>query len=205
MIAYLKWKIIELDFNKVVILLNSWVWYEVLISELVYSNLQGLEEVELFIYHHRTENSQLLFGFVEREEKQIFEELIKVNWVGWKVALNILSIWIKRLIESIKTADNKTIESIKWIWKKWASKIILELKDSDIIKSYTSMNNTGSKFTNTWEVTGNWNISPEKYQDVINTLVAMWYKKEDIEKTLANLPESLGSINDIIPFVIRNI
>lgn len=205
MIAYLKWKIIDLEFNKTIILTNSGVGYEVLISELVYSNLQGLDEVDLFIYHHRTENSQLLFGFIEKEEKQIFEELIKVNWVGWKVALNILSIWINRLIESIKTADNKTIESIKWIWKKWASKIILELKDSDIIKSYSSINGTGSKYINSWKGTGTWNISPEKYQDVINTLVAMWYKKEDIEKTLAKLPESINSINDIIPFVIKNI
>ena len=200
MIAYLKWKIIELEFNKVVVLLNSGVGYEVLISELVFSNLQVLEKIELFIYHHRTENSQILFWFIEKEEKQIFEELIKVNWVWWKVALNILSIWINRLIEAIKTADNKTIESIKWIGKKWASKIILELKDSDIIKSYNNIS---------WENKAEQKIEKKniskKHQDVINTLVAMWYKKEDIEKTLANLPESISSINDIIPFVIKNI
>ena len=201
MIAYLKWKIIDLYFNKVVILPNSGVGYEVLISELVYANLQGLEEIELFIHHHRTENSQILFWFIEKEEKQIFEELIKVNGVGWKVALNILSIWILRLIDAISSADNKTIESIKWIGKKWASKIILELKDSDIIKSYKSNNSD----KNNSQILENKNISTEKYQDVINTLVAMWYKKEDIEKTLANLPESIESINEIIPFVIKNI
>jgi len=204
MIAYLKWKIIDLNFNKVVILPNSGVGYEVLISELVYSNLQGLEEIELFIHHHRTENSQILFWFIEKEEKQIFEELIKVNGVGWKVALNILSIWILRLIDAISSADNKTIESIKWIGKKWASKIILELKDSDIIKSYKSINGTGSKSTNS-ELGTCTRLSSQKYQDVINTLVAMWYKKEDIEKTLAKLPESIESINEIIPFVIKNI
>jgi len=61
MIAYLKGKIIELKPNKVILLLNSGIGYEILISELVYTNLQGLEETELFIYHHRTENSQILF------------------------------------------------------------------------------------------------------------------------------------------------
>ena len=202
MIAYLKGKIIELKSNKVILLLNSGIGYEILISELVYTNLQGLEEIELFIYHHRTENSQILFWFIEKEEKQIFEELIKVNWVGGKVALNILSIWILRLIEAIKSADNKVIESIKGIGKKWASKIILELKDSDIIKSYKNINGTGLKFSNSELETG---PNSDKYQDVINTLVAMWYKKEDIEKTLAILPESISSINDIIPFVIKNI
>jgi Holliday junction DNA helicase RuvA len=199
MIAYLKWKIIDLEPNKVVVLANSGVGYEILISELVYANLQDLEEIELFIHHHRTENSQILFWFIEKEEKQIFEELIKVNWVGWKVALNILSIWILRLIDAISSADNKTIESIKWIGKKWASKIILELKDSDIIKSYKNINNNSN---NTEQKI---NVYSDKHQDVINTLVAMWYKKEDIEKTLANLPESVYSINDIIPFVIKNI
>lgn len=204
MIAYLKWKIIDLESNKVVVLTNSGLGYEVLISELVYANLQGLEEIEFFIHHHRTENSQILFWFIEKEEKQIFEELIKVNGVGWKVALNILSIWILRLIGAITSADNKTIESIKWIGKKWASKIILELKDSDVIKSYSSINDTGSKSTNSKIGTGTGLIS-QKHQDIINTLVAMWYKKEDIEKTLVNLPESIISINEIIPFVIKNL
>jgi len=204
MIAYLKWKIINLKNNKIIILPNSGVGYEVLISELCFSQLQTQKETELFIYHHRTENSQLLFGFLEEEEKQIFEELIKVNWIWWKVALNILSIWISKLIQAIKSADNKTIESIKWIWKKWASKIILELKDSDIIKSYTNINNTSSQSTNS-ELKTDTKLISQKYQDVINSLIVMWYKKEDIEKTLANLPESIDSINDIIPFVIKNI
>jgi Holliday junction DNA helicase RuvA len=200
MIAYLKWKIIELDYTKIVVLPNSGVWYEILINELIFAKLQNLEETELFIYHHRTENSQLLFWFIEKEEKQIFEELIKVNGVGWKVALNILSIWLTRLVEAITSADNKTIESIKWIWKKWASKIILELKDSDVIKKYANVTWNNKSENQTDKI----NIS-QKHQDVINTLVAMWYKKEDIEKTLANLPESVSSINDIIPFVIKNI
>jgi len=200
MIAFLKWEIIELDYSKIVILPASGVGYEVLINELIFAKIWDKKEIELFIYHHRTENSQLLFWFVDKEEKQIFEELIKVNWVGWKVALNILSIWLTRLVDAISTADNKTIESIKWIWKKWASKIILELKDSEIIKKYSDISwNDKSELK-----TKKFNIS-QKHQDVINTLVAMWYKKEDIEKTLANLPESIDSINDIIPFVIKNI
>lgn len=201
MIAFLKWEIINIETNKIVILTNSGVGYEVLISDLVYNNIQWKKEIEIFIHHHRTENFQFLFWFIEKEEKQIFEELIKINWVGWKVALNILSIWISILINAINSNDNKTIESIKWIGKKWAGKIILELKDSDIIKTYKSKN----WWSKNKENPENKNISPEKYQDVINTLVAMWYKKEEIEKTLANMPESIESINDIIPFVIKNI
>ena len=199
MIAYIKWEILELDYNKILILTASWLWYEIIINEIIFSKIQEKKEIELFIYHHRTENSQILFGFLEKEEKEIFENLIKVNWIGGKVAMNILSIWVDKLINAIKSKDNKTIESIKWIGKKWASKIILELKDSDIVKKYSSNLSEENQ-----EILENKNISKD-YNDIINTLVNMWYNKNDIEKTLAKLPESITSINEIIPFVIRNI
>jgi len=200
MIANIKWEILELDYNKILILTASWLWYEIIINEIIFSKIQEKKEIELFIYHHRTENSQILFGFLEKEEKEIFENLIKVNWIWWKVAMNILSIWVDRLINAIKSKDNKTIESIKWIGKKWASKIILELKDSDIVKKYSSKNLSEEN----QEILENKNISKD-YSDIINTLVNMWYNKNDIEKTLAKLPEHTESINEIIPFVIRNI
>jgi Holliday junction DNA helicase RuvA len=40
------------------------------------------KEIELFIYHNITDNSQALYGFLTREEKEIFEELIKISGVG---------------------------------------------------------------------------------------------------------------------------
>ena len=204
MIACLKWEIIDLEFNKVVILTSGGVGYDVLINEINFSKIQNenRKNLELFIYHHRTENSQLLFGFLEKDEKIIFEELIKINWVWGKVALNILSIWIYRLSKAIASWDNKTIESIKWIGKKWASKIILELNDSDVIKSYKESNWDKNIENNLENVT---NISQDIHNDVKNTLTLMWYNLSDIEKVLAKLPEDVTTINDIIPFVIKNI
>ena len=204
MIAYLKWEILDLEFTKIVILTSWGVGYEVLINEINFSKIQNdkLINIELFIYHHRTENSQLLFGFLEKEEKIIFEELIKINWVWWKVALNILSIWIYRLAEAIVSWDNKTIESIKWIWKKWASKIILELKDSDIIKSYSNLE---SSKENNKKIDKTITISQNIHNDVKNTLTAMWYNASDIDKVLSELPEDITTINDIIPFVIKQL
>ena len=52
MISYIKWKIIDLEFNSVTILTNSWVGYELGINELIYSKLSLEEETELFVYHH---------------------------------------------------------------------------------------------------------------------------------------------------------
>ena len=130
MISYLKWKIIELDFLSTTILTNGWVGYSVWINELTYSKLWLESEVWMFVYHHITEWNQSLFGFIDIEDKKIFWELIKISWVWWKVAMQILSLGIERLVIAVQWEDNKTIEWIKWIWKKahhagWCNRYLL--------------------------------------------------------------------------------
>jgi len=197
MISYLKWKIIELNFTNLSILTSWGVWYEVFINELIYARLSIQEDTEIFIYHHRTENSQSLFWFVENDEKNIFMELIKISWVWWKVAMLILWLWINRLLSAISYEDNKTIESIKWIGKKMAEKIILELKDKDF-------------WINFWE----WKNEKEKniqitnrnlFSSIKDTLVNMGYNWKDIENLLNTLPEWIEDAGDIIPYIIKEL
>jgi len=174
-----------------------WVWYEVFINEIIYSKLAIKEDSELFIYHHRTENSQNLFWFIEKDEKNIFTELIKISGVGWKVAMLILWLWINRLLEAISYEDNKTIESIKGIGKKMAEKIILELKDKDFgidIWNKNSSEKTQNNFTD-----------KDLFNSIKDTLVNMWYTSKDIEKTLNNLPKWMSEIGEIIPYIIKEL
>lgn len=195
MISYITWKIIDLDFTNMTILTNSWVGYEVLINELTYSKLATMEDVELFIYHYKTENSENLFWFIEKEEKKVFGELIKISWIGWKVAMQILSLWIERLIMAIKWEDNKTIESIKWVGKKMAEKIILELKDKDFwVNIYNKESITKAN-----------TIDSTLHSSIKSTLTAMWYNPRDIDQVLSNLPEWINQTKDIIPYVIKNL
>lgn len=197
MLAYLKWKIIDLESNSTIILTESWIWYELIINELTYSKLLNEKETEIYVYHHITENSQSLFWFLEKEEKELFKELIKVSWIWWKVANNILSLGIDKIINSVKTEDEATITSIPGIWKKMASKMILELKDKNLFK------NASIEIKKEWKVSRK--IEASLQSTVIESLTNMWYKKQDIEKALSNLPENIVSVNEIIPFVIKNI
>jgi len=199
MIWFLKWEIIDLEDNSVILLTSSWVGYTVWISSITYSQISLNSEIELFIYHHIVEWWQSLFWFIEKSEKQIFEQLIKISWIWWKVAIQILSLWVSRLSVAVASEDKKTIESIKWIWKKMAEKIILELKDKDFIKNYDLVwgNIDSSNSTQS--------TNSEKFSDVKETLINMWYNSQKIEKTLANLPESLEKVEDIIVYVVRNI
>lgn len=195
MISYISWKIIELNFNYVSILLNSWIWYELIINELTYSKLIKEKETELFVYHHKTENSENLFWFIQKEEKDFFKELIKISWIGWKVAMQILSLWINILYNAVKMWDNRTIESIKWIWKKMAEKIILELKDKDFWISENNLEN----------VKNTTNIEKNLYDSIKSSLVNMWYNPKEIDKVLSMIPEDLTETWEILQFSIKNL
>ena len=195
MISYLKWKIIELDFLSLTILTQGWVWYSIGINELTYSKLWLDSEVWIYVYHHITEGNQSLFGFIDFEEKKVFTELIKISWVWWKVAMLILWMWIERLVMAVKAEDNKTIEWIKWIGKKMAEKIIIELRDKDF---WISLNNSDTiKKANTIS----WNL----HISIKSTLTNMGYNSRDIDKILLELPEWMNNAWSIIPYVIKEL
>lgn len=195
MISFLKWKIIELDFLSLTILTSSWVWYNVNINEKIYLELALELETELYIYHHITEWHQSLFGFIDSSERKIFTELIKISWIWWKIAMQILSLSIERLLNAVIMWDNKTIESIKWIWKKMAEKIILELKDKDFWIILQKQDKE-----KIWK-----NISQNLYDSIKNTLVNMWYNSKDIDKILSELPSWMENAWDILPYVIKEL
>lgn len=195
MISYIKWKIIDLEFNSVTILTNSWVGYELGINELIYSKLSLEEETELFVYHHKTENSENLFAFTNKTEKKLFSELIKISWIWGKVAMQILSLWVDLLISSAKLGDNKTIESIKWIWKKMAEKIIIELRDKDF--DYELVVRNSSKKTIF--------IEEDLFSSIKSTLTNMWYNQKDVENILRELPEDLTDAGTILPYAIKHL
>lgn len=195
MISYIEWKIIDLDFNSLSILTKWWVWYEVGINELSYAKINLEEDVSMYIYHHITENNESLFGFLDKKEKKIFQELLKISWIWWKWAMQILSLWIDRLILAIKTEDKKTIEWIKWVGKKMAEKIILELKDKDF----------GINLSSKETIVKANNLSPDLHISIKSTLSNMWYNPRDIDRILASLPDWMKEAWEIIPYVIKNL
>lgn len=195
MIWYIQGDIKDITEQHILIITQSGVWYEIHINEKTYWNLVWKSETELYIYHNITENNQSLFWFIGSEEKKIFSELIKISGVWGKVAQNILSLGTEKLSTAVMLEDKATIESIKWIGKKMAEKIILELKDKDFIK-YSEVKTSHSD---------NSKISPLTKSQIIETLTTMWYNKDQILSTISRVPESMESVDDILPFVIKNI
>jgi Holliday junction DNA helicase RuvA len=107
------------------------VGYEVAISVATFSALppEGAE-ARLHVYTKVAEDQLALFGFVEMDEKRLFERLIGVSGIGPKLAITVLSgIASERLVTAIRGSDHGSLVKIPGIGKKTAERIVLELKD----------------------------------------------------------------------------
>lgn len=199
MISYITGTIKNIDITSIIIATSGWVGYEIIINELVYAHIYDKPEVEMYIYHNISENGQSLFGFLTFEDRSLFKELIKISGVWGRVAQNILSLGSNRLKKAIFEDDKKTIESVKWVGKKMAEKIVLELQDKDIIQiqAYETKSEKGNNPKSTLEKT--------QRSEILSTLTMMGYNAKKVEDILNTLPEWYETLEKIIPYVIKNI
>jgi len=130
MIAFLNGVLVEKS-PSVALLDVQGVGYEVFISLSTYDRLPGTGSAcRLLTYHHIREDAQILFGFMQPEEKQMFERLINVNGIGPKTALSVLSgMTVTELTSAIAEGNIKRISGIHGIGKKTAERLIVELRD----------------------------------------------------------------------------
>lgn len=134
--------------------------YEVQISLNTYTRIQYLERGILQTYLQTREDGQLLFGFFEEAEKEMFIQLISVSGVGAATARMMLSsMKPEEIAKAILHGNTKLLESIKGIGKKSAERIILELRDK--IGRIHTVANISSLINNTLE------------QDALNALMAL--------------------------------
>lgn len=130
MIAFLRGEIADLTEGSVVLDVNG-VGYEVLVPGQLLSMLEGIgQTIKLYTYMQVREDAVVLFGFVTRDDLQMFRMLTGVSGVGPKAGLNILSaLGADDLRFAILADDAKKIAKTPGIGAKTAQKIILELKD----------------------------------------------------------------------------
>jgi len=129
MIAYLKGKLVHKEPTFIILDVNG-IGYQVSISLHTFSEIKDKEDLKLVTYLHVREDAQILYGFINELEKQMFQHLISVNGVGPNTALVVLSYLPPNELRTAIISENASaLQAVKGIGGKTAQRVILELKD----------------------------------------------------------------------------
>ena len=136
MISWINGDLVELwQINqKFFVLINcQGLGYEIQILESLFLKLRtnqiSNKKITLWIKHIKKEDSDLLFGFTSKEQKNFFIEILSVRGVGSQISMGILNKFsINEVINAIKTQNKKLICSVPGIGQKMSDRLILELK-----------------------------------------------------------------------------
>jgi Holliday junction DNA helicase RuvA len=135
MIAHIQGRLVEKTPTEVVIDCNG-VGYHINISLHTFSLIPDSENLKLYTFLQVKEDSHSLFGFVEKQERELFKLLLSVSGVGASTARTMLSsLAPSQIIQAIAANDVATIQSMKGIGAKTAQRIILDLKEK-VLKVY---------------------------------------------------------------------
>ncbi|MBE6258631.1 MAG: Holliday junction branch migration protein RuvA [Prevotella sp.] len=106
------------------------IGYGLNISLNTFSAIQGKKEVKLYVYEAIREDAHVLFGFLNKKEREMFLLLITVNGVGANTARMMLSgMSVAELCSAISTGNARQIQNVKGIGKMTAQRIIVDLRD----------------------------------------------------------------------------
>lgn len=172
MIGYLRGQILQHDLETLVVDVNG-VGYEVFCSQATLSQVSGRETVELYIYTAVREDAITLYGFYSKLEKELFLTLIKVNGVGPKLAVNILSgAPVETILQMIEAEDVKALCQLPKVGKKTAEQLILSLKGKLPEISFSP--------TERGQLKGN-------RADITSALVHLGFRLQDVERVVAEM------------------
>jgi len=171
--------IITGKFPKQLFLDNNGVEWDICVPD---SNLEMLppvgSEAKVYTYLQHTDVIMSLYGFASNDERTLFFDLLKVEGIGPKAAVKIMSsVSSSRLMEVLERGDVEMLEKVPGVGKKTAAKMMLALKGKLSL----------SETSNVVRVE-----KPVEFADVIASLVSMGYDKRLVEQKVAQLVEELS-------------
>ena len=166
----------------------SGVGYEVSVPMSTFYNLPGLgEKVVLLTHFVVREDAQLLYGFGNAGEREVFRQLIRIAGVGARTALSILSgMSVAELSSAVTLQESGRLTRIPGIGKKTAERLLLELKG----KLGADIGVVGGA------------VRDDAQADVLNALVALGYSDKEALLAIKNMPTG-SSVSDGIKFALK--
>jgi Holliday junction DNA helicase RuvA len=195
MIAFIEGDLIECQLNSAVVQTGG-IGYLFNIPLTTSEKLPSLgKKVKLYTQAVYREDSQTLYGFIDRESRDFFKMIVdKVSGIGPRIALNLLgSLSLPMLKTSIASGDVAMLSKAQGLGKKTAERIVVELKDKVLPKgssivapkaeSISNENNKDAKLDeNIFAV----------YHDTVSALLTLGYKATDADQAVRKASEEIG-------------
>jgi Holliday junction DNA helicase RuvA len=199
MIAQLKGFIHEVTTEAAVLDVNG-VGYELTCSLNTLAELQAdlmsgagatakpSKPVLVYTYTHVREDVLQLFGFATKTEKQLFTTLLKVNGIGPKMAINILSGGtVEHILAMIEAEDVKALSKLPKVGKKTAEQMVLTLKGKLVIQEASPTKAAGLGSAASAFAKG---LTPA-LRDISSALVNLGFRPQDVETVVSQMPKEI--------------
>ena len=168
MIARLTGRVLTLDQGALVLDVNG-VGYEVEVASSTANSVEIDKIVTLETLLIVREDAQILFGFTELTDKKLFQLLIKINGVGPRLAIGIMSgLNEEELSLAIMEKDIKILTSLPGVGKKTAERLVIELQDKISFEKASGKKNRSK-------------MSQELLSDLEGTLLNLGYKPQEVD------------------------
>ena len=149
----------------------------------------------LTLYTHLVvrEDAQLLYGFAEKRERELFRELIRLNGVGPKLALALMSgLEVDELVRCVQAQDTSTLVKIPGVGKKTAERLLVELKDR--FKAWEAIPGIAPLVV---EPSAQAAVSSAE-NDAVSALIALGFKPQEASRAVAAVQENGLSSEELI-------
>ena len=197
MIGCLIGEVLALEAPTVLLNVNG-VGYEIDTPLTTFCQLKKGQNITLWTHLAVREDAQLLYGFLEAQEKTIFRTLLKVNGVGPKMALGILStLSVELLIHTVEHEDINTLIKVPGVGKKTAERLMIELRDR-----FKAMSNEVSSSNSTMtqiQFTGNSAVAEAEA-----ALQSLGYKPAEAQKLINAVKGDFTEASDIIRAALKS-
>ena len=199
MIGCLIGEVFALEAPTVLLNVNG-VGYEIDTPLSTFCQLQKGQKVTLWTHLVVREDAQQLYGFNDAQEKTIFRTLLKVNGVGPKMALGILStLSVELLIHTIEHDDINTLIKVPGVGKKTAERLMIELRDRFKALAQSSSSSNTSSTTAQIQFMAN---SPVAEAEA--ALQSLGYKPAEAQKAVAAVKADYTESADIIRAALKS-
>lgn len=154
-------------------------------------------EVILFTHFVVREDAQLLYGFFTRDERLLFRTLLKVNGIGPRLALTILSSTTpEEFVHSVLNNDTGSLVRMPGVGKKTAERLVIEMRDK--LSNWTNTAREGAtliKSENTYR--------HQALQDAISALITLGYKQQEANRMVTRIDDGSASSEELIRRALR--